>query len=756
MRNPEADEVPLGQTNPRALTGPDSAVRQTRPRPLVVATRPAALSAKPNLLGLLVALRRRWLLAVSLGLLLAPAAAGVVYMLRPITFTAKTTLHVDSSPKRFAFDIGEGRGDFSNYQRVQIALVKSRLVLNTALRDAKVEKLALVQQQEDQVAWLEKEIQADFSTAPEILRISMTGEDAKALPAIVDAVCKAYLLEIVQKEFRARQVRLDNLKKFLGVDDDKLREKRVTLKQMAGKFGGKNEKRLDIRQEISAQHLRELHSELLKRESELRSAQMELKVLEAGAKGNAPVAVPDRNIEERIKLDPVVKRLQNEAAQHELDIAGFKNRSPAPEKEPLYKKAVDALETAKAELAKRREEVKPKLVDEVRDRYRDDQQYLHAQLDSRVNFLTELNKVLNEEIVRRSKDETAVKLEVADLEWLQDEIAQQDTINKEVSRQVQTLHIETQAPPRVTELEEVITVPAQTESSRLRLAGGAGLGAFAAALFGIALLEFRCRRVTHADEVVHGLNMKLVGALPLVPRRALLGRASVARNLEWQNRLTESVDAIRTTLLSAARFEGLRRVMVTSAGGGEGKTLLSCHLAVSLARAGCKTLLIDGDLRRPSVHKLFNLPLANGFSELLRGQAEPLDVTNAGPLDGLSVITAGNGDSRAIQTLARERLGELLQQLSEKYEFVIIDSAPVLPVADAQLIGQHADGVVLSVMRDVSRLPSVYAACERLALLRIRILGAVVNGMQGHYYQSSGYSSMPAATPNTTEKQTTS
>jgi capsular exopolysaccharide synthesis family protein len=223
----------------------------------------------------------------------------------------------------------------------------------------------------------------------------------------------------------------------------------------------------------------------------------------------------------------------------------------------------------------------------------------------------------------------------------------------------------------------------------------------------------------------------------VLTRRALSARSAGGLNRQWQNRLTESVDAIRTTLLSAARYEGLRRVMVTSAVGGEGKTLLSCHLAVSLARAGCKTLLIDGDLRRPSVHRVFNIPLGQGLSELLRGEVEPAGIANPGPIDGLSIITAGQSDSRAIQNLARDRIGAVLRQLSDSYDFVVVDSAPVLPVADAQLIGQHVDGVVFSVMRDVSRLPAVYAACERLALLRIRILGAVVNGTHGGIYQSS-------------------
>ena len=753
MQSPNGVGPPAGKEDPQALVKSDTVGRD--PRPIVLATRPAALSAKPNLLSLLVALRRRWLLAVSLGLLIAPAVGVGVWILRPITFTARITLQVDSSQKYFLYPIQEGRGDFNTYQRGQIALVKSRFVLNAALRDPKVEKLAIVQEQEDPVAWMEKEVQADFSIAPEILRISMTGEDSKALPIIVDAVRNAYLNEIVNKEKNVREKRLKELTDRFARYDADLKQKRDTLKTLAQRTGGKDNKVLAITQENYAKHLRDLQSKLLERQSEISTAKMELAARMVSEEPNAKIRIPDRVVDEKIKLDPVVIGWQKEATQHELDIAAFKERSPAPEKELGYKKAVQALDAANAALAKRREELRPIILKQLREKILDDQLVMAAQLENRVSYLTDVKKVLEEQIALCTKDVNAFKLDVVGLEFLQDEIALLETVNKDFTRQMQALEIEIAAPSRVSPLDrEVIMVPTQTPSSRLRLAVGSGLGAFVAVLFGISFLEFRRRRVSHADEVVQGLRIKLMGSLPLVPKRALLGRASAARNMEWQSRLTESVDSIRTALLNAARFEGLRRVMVTSAVGGEGKTLLSCHLAVSLARAGCKTLLIDGDLRRPSVHKLFNLPVAGGLSELLRGEAEPADVTNCGPV-GLHVITAGQSDSQAIQLLSRDRIGEMLHQLGADYEFVVVDSAPVLPVADAQLIGQHVDGVVLSVMRDVSRLPTVYAACERLNLLRIRILGAVVNGMQGDYYQSSSYCSapVPAEATRTTEQQ---
>jgi capsular exopolysaccharide synthesis family protein len=468
----------------------------------------------------------------------------------------------------------------------------------------------------------------------------------------------------------------------------------------------------------------------------MRTAKLEKAIHEGREKDSANVTVPDAAIEAELKRDVVASRFLQEISQHEVEIATWKQRSTMPDAEPGYQKAVQLLNSAKTGLTKRREQLRPTLVQQLRDKVRDDQQLMRLQFEDRIKFLTEIETQLTAELKTFSKDLTTQRQDNLDVEWLQDEIAQLDFVNKEVTRQMTALKMEIQAPARVTELEEATVVPAQTLANRLRLAGGAAIGAFAAALFGVAFLEFRSRRVNCTDDVVQGLKMKLVGSLPLVPRRALVGRSSVEQNAQWHNRLTESVDAIRTTLLNAARFEGLRVVMVTSAMGGEGKTLLSCHLAVSLARAGCKTLLVDGDLRRPSVHKLFNLPLGQGLSELLRGEVEPAAVAATGPLDGLSVITAGQSDSQAVQNLARTRIADVLRKFSDAYEFVVIDSAPVLPIADAQLIGQHVDGVVFSVMRDVSRLPSVYAACERLALLRVRILGAVVNGIQDNAYHS--------------------
>jgi capsular exopolysaccharide synthesis family protein len=206
----------------------------------------------------------------------------------------------------------------------------------------------------------------------------------------------------------------------------------------------------------------------------------------------------------------------------------------------------------------------------------------------------------------------------------------------------------------------------------------------------------------------------------------------------------ESVDAARTVIVHAARRDKLKILMVTSALQGEGKTVLASHLAVSLASAGHRTLLVDCDLRKPSLHRLFQLPLEPGLGELLRGQAQFTAALQRGPVDKLVLLSAGTSARKAANGDTFKRLAELFAKIRDWYDFIIVDSAPVLPVADSLQIGQYVDGVLLSVLRDVSRLPALYAACDRLGLLDIRVLGAVVVGSSFGHTGASSYHADPA------------
>jgi capsular exopolysaccharide synthesis family protein len=256
------------------------------------------------------------------------------------------------------------------------------------------------------------------------------------------------------------------------------------------------------------------------------------------------------------------------------------------------------------------------------------------------------------------------------------------------------------------------------------------------ALFGVAFLEFRARRINLPQEVAQGLGLNVVGTIPPLPARSK--KPDQAAELAWQSQLQESVDAIRTVLMHQARSQAMHVIMVTSAAQGEGKTTLATQLAASLSRACKRVLIVDGDLRHSAVHKLFDVPQEPGLAEVLRGEVEATDAIRATSLSRLWVLSAGNGDVHAIQALAQDNVRTLLEQLKQQYDFIIIDTPAVLPVTDSLLLGQHVDGVLFAVLKDVSRAPAIYAAQQKLAPLEVHTLGAVVLGADAEF-NDNGY-----------------
>src|SRR5262249_18549945 len=140
---------------------------------------------------------------------------------------------------------------------------------------------------------------------------------------------------------------------------------------------------------------------------------------------------------------------------------------------------------------------------------------------------------------------------------------------------------------------------------------------------------------------------------------------------------------------------------------------------------------------------MFGLPLEPGFSDVLRGEVEASDAVRPTALSRLWLMPAGHWDNHALQALAQEGLGNQFEMLKDQFDFIVLDAAPVLTITDAQLLAQHMDLVLLSVLKDVSRLPAVYAAQQRLAALQAPLLGAVVIGASSEL----GGLEMPFARP---------
>ena len=193
-----------------------------------------------------------------------------------------------------------------------------------------------------------------------------------------------------------------------------------------------------------------------------------------------------------------------------------------------------------------------------------------------------------------------------------------------------------------------------------------------------------------------------------------------------QSVFSEGFRTLRSRLTQVREKQPLKRLLISSALPGEGKTFVSANLAQALVRQkGHRVLLIDADLRLPQVHTALGAPAAPGLSDYLRGKADEFSILQHGPLENLFFIPGGSTVSDPAELVASPKLKLLLDRMSPCFDWVILDSPPVVPVADASILAGLCDGVVLVV--EAASTPVEMAQKARHEFRDRQILGVVLN-----------------------------
>jgi len=332
--------------------------------------------------------------------------------------------------------------------------------------------------------------------------------------------------------------------------------------------------------------------------------------------------------------------------------------------------------------------------------------------------LRELYKEKMEEVIRKGEKSGAVALLESEIEQLQEVVRDMDfqLRSEEVNEQT--------AADQVRVMQPAYPSEKINKFKRYMIALVGGIAAFCATCYGVALLEFRSRRLNGPVDIDEGLGIRVLGVLPSVSSRKAMAKGSPVAA-----QLSEAIDSVRATLMHDSTSRPRQVVLVTSPASMEGCTTVASHLALSLSRAGRRTLLVDGDLREPALHKLFGMPVEDGLSEMLRSEIEVSDAIRPTNTKGLWLLTAGQCDMEAIHALAADQLQPIFEKLRAEFDFIIIDGAPVLSLADSLSIGQHVDGAILTVLRDHSAIPQIHRAAELLKNMGIHLIGSVVNGV---------------------------
>lgn len=193
---------------------------------------------------------------------------------------------------------------------------------------------------------------------------------------------------------------------------------------------------------------------------------------------------------------------------------------------------------------------------------------------------------------------------------------------------------------------------------------------------------------------------------------------------------SEAYRALRTNLAFAGLDRQLRTVMFSSPGPDEGKSTVLANLAVSVAQTEQRVLVVDADLRRPSLHEIFGLPNDRGLTTLLADpDARANPPIQATPVAGLSVLTSGPLPPRPADLISSRRMGEVMLWLAEQADLVLFDAPPINVVSDGVMLATRVDGVLLVVRERRTQREAVRQAMASLARVNARVLGAVLSGV---------------------------
>ena len=267
-----------------------------------------------------------------------------------------------------------------------------------------------------------------------------------------------------------------------------------------------------------------------------------------------------------------------------------------------------------------------------------------------------------------------------------------------------------------------------------------GMGAFLGGMVGLCLgyiIEVADRSFRKPEEIIREFGIPIVGHVPYMEERklrkiakdAVMDRTAITQHLP-RSRPAEAYRTVRTAVCFSVTGNEHRVIQVTSPAAGDGKSTLALNFAISLAQSGKKTLLMESDFRRPKVHKLTGISGKLGVVDVLRGRAEIPDAIQQTAAEGLFAMGCGSRPKNPAELLTRPEYEHLLSALREEFEYIVVDTPPVLVVSDPCSVAPRVDGVLLCVRLSRHTRDFGKRSLEQLREVGAKMTGIVVNGVE--------------------------
>jgi succinoglycan biosynthesis transport protein ExoP len=699
---------------------------------------------------LIAAALRRWYIAVIIFVGICVIGIPALWLLAEPKYAVTGAIRV--APILSNIVTGEAeRGEISNYQsfmNTQATMITSPQVIQRVADDLSGKHLAFFEDSAEGIgaklrrrmegnnmkpnpanilkqAVYDKIITSKAERNTELVEITMTSDNPEEAKKIVDAFIQAYMLIEVSDSLQGRDQTLtiiENERKVLG---EKLNSQREAIRQIAQEYGSLS---LTGRQDMMMRRVSSWLEELTKVESQRISYETRIQTLEQGQQQGLPEELLNKR-NERINSDPTIQELIRNVVRLEQDLIAA--RQLMTSENPLLKQKEEFLDSFKKRLEERRQEVgkdfEAMVAEDINVATKNELLNTRAKLAETLAYENRLREMLTKEDTR-TVELGRKQLAIQEME---DQLASMKELYSTYGKRIQELEMERKQPARI-RLAFNADI-ANIMDKRIKYTIAMVLGALACGVLGALLRDKADLSLRTPDDVVKRIGIRIIGTTtnPQTINKILLPK-----------QMTDDYQTIRANLGLLDGGGMPKKVVIASAGMRDGKTTFAINIATSLSRSGKKVLLIDGDMRKPDIGRILNVPKESRcLQDAISGKKPIRDALYDATSSGLYVLAANSHSLLdPYELLASPQSAKCIEEISEDFDNVIIDTPPVLAFPDALLWAKIAGAVILTGFSGHTTAPDLRDTKQRLAEIGVKILGTVLSNVPlSHSYYRYGY-----------------
>ncbi|MFM6217899.1 MAG: GumC family protein [Dolichospermum sp.] len=691
-------------------------------------------------------LKRRWFPASVVIASVISATAFVTYTQKPVyesqgkmVFTKKDTA---SSLSSLSNKMGElsGLTNLSNPVDTEAEVIRSNPIIIKTINELKIKDKKGTPMSTDNFL---KILKLKTIRGTDVMEISYKSTDKQEAANVVNSLMKYYL----ESNIRTNRAEAMSAREFLSQELPKV-EKRVTEAEIAlRRFKEKNRVvALDVEARVSLESLGKLTESITQSQGELAAAYTRSLALQNEMGLTTQQAVDLSTLSQSPGVQQVLTEYQK--TQQELAVLRtiYTNQNPkvvdlllqeAAQKKELEARVVQTIGNSNSLPTDNLQ------IGELKQALTQDLVKSEVEKLALTNQVRELRKVF---MVNKSRLDSLPRLEQQQLQ-LQRQLMVAQTTYQELLRQFQLVQvIENQNVGNARIISEAL-VPEIPVSPKKPL--NLALGGFLGVLLGAGtalLLESMNQYLKNIEEANRLVGFPLLGTIPLFgdkkKKNSVEGLLEVPLLDQPYSPVSTSLEMLNTNLGFTISDKELQVILITSSTSGEGKSFVAANLAVAASHVGKRVLLIDGDMRRPRQHRIWEIPNLLGMSNILVGHNDLKTAIHKVFLN-VDMLPAGKVPPNPVTLLDSQRMDDLIKEARKDYDFVVIDAPPLTAVTDPLIIGKFVDGLLLVVRPGQVEYSALKSSKSLLNQSKVPVLGMAVNGVSeesgygGYYYYRS-------------------